>query len=164
MYPSGVLLQNTTRKLQKLYIHDCAKFRGFLGVDDLNNLLFLIGNDDINNYNNKDEDDDDFEEILSFSCPRINSNSNNRSNSLRSLHLSTCPVLTVLPDLRSFTSLRQLTIWKCDKLKQSIPYDLKNALTFLEELKVDYIQREDEQLEDPTGKDKLINLMLDQKK
>ncbi|XP_026431047.1 disease resistance protein RGA2-like [Papaver somniferum] len=65
---------------------------------------------------------------------------NNNSNSLRSLGLFSCPVLILLPDLRSWTSLQKLTILDCGILGESLPYDLKESLTFLEELKVDFIQ------------------------
>ncbi|XP_026389600.1 uncharacterized protein LOC113284372 [Papaver somniferum] len=137
--PLGVLLRNITPNLQDLRINNFPKFQGF--VED----------DDLNNYNNKDGDDDDEKVTLSFSCPEINSNSNNRSNSLRSLTFTDCPVLTLLPDLRSFTSLRELTIWDCHKLKESIPYDLK-TLTFLEDLGFDFTQSEYEYPEDPADK------------
>ncbi|XP_026400382.1 disease resistance protein RGA2-like [Papaver somniferum] len=40
---------------------------------------------------------------------------------------------------------------KCDKLKQAIPYNLKNSFTFLEVLRVDFTQSEDEHLEDPAA-------------
>ncbi|XP_026417015.1 putative disease resistance protein RGA1 isoform X2 [Papaver somniferum] len=82
---------------------------------------------------------------------------NNDKSSIRSLCLEDCPALTSLPDLRLCTSLRKLTIWNCDKLKnkESIPYDLKKSLTFLDVLKVDFIQR-DEGVSFP---DDLTNLM-----
>ncbi|XP_026416841.1 putative disease resistance protein RGA4 isoform X2 [Papaver somniferum] len=84
--------------------------------------------------------------------------SNIRRNSLRSLFLLCCPGLMSLPDLESWTSLRELYIEKCDKLEESISYDLKKSLSFLDSLKVDYIQRK-EQLEDPDFPSNLINLM-----
>ncbi|XP_026414602.1 putative disease resistance protein RGA3 [Papaver somniferum] len=93
-----------------------------------------------------------------------NRNNNNKS-SIRSLCLQDCPALTSLPDLRLCTSLRELTIWKCDKLenKESIPYDLKKYLTFLDVLKVDFIQR-DEGVPDVSSPDDLTNLMEKKKK
>ncbi|XP_026405625.1 putative disease resistance protein RGA4 [Papaver somniferum] len=84
----------------------------------------------------------------------------NNNNSLKTLQLCECPVLTCLPDLRLWTSLRELSIWKCDKLKEAIPSDYKTAFSFLRSLKVDFLQREDHQLEDPAGNlFRLINLM-----
>ncbi|XP_026430901.1 disease resistance protein RGA2-like [Papaver somniferum] len=132
--PVRVLFQNVTQNLQILSIKRCSKFQGFLEDDDLNI------------YNNNKEG------------PEINSNSNYISSSPRLLEMIVCPVLTLLPDLRSITSLR-----KCDKLKESIPYDLKKSLTFLEDLEVDFIQIEDKHLPDPTSVYDLINLMEDQK-
>ncbi|XP_026398649.1 putative disease resistance protein RGA1 isoform X2 [Papaver somniferum] len=131
--PLGALLRSITPNLQKLSIQYCSKFQGFLEDDDLNN------------YNNrKDGDEEAFlyaSEINSnsFSCPEINSNSNNRSNSLRSLYLDDCPVLT-------FTSLRDLTISDCYKLKESITYHLKLSLAFLEVLDVDFSGSEDDSI------------------
>ncbi|XP_026417169.1 disease resistance protein RGA2-like [Papaver somniferum] len=63
---------------------------------------------------------------------------------LEVLEIVDCPVLTLLPDLRLQTSLRKLTIWKCEKLKESIPYDLKKSLTFLEKLEIDFIQKDEQ--------------------
>ncbi|XP_026441997.1 putative disease resistance protein At3g14460 [Papaver somniferum] len=84
----------------------------------------------------------------------------NNNNSLRKLELDYCPVLTTLPDLRLWTSLRELTIFKCGKLEESIPYDLKTSLRFLHSLKVDFIQREEGQLSDRDEYvSRLINLM-----
>ncbi|XP_026437133.1 putative disease resistance RPP13-like protein 1 [Papaver somniferum] len=125
--PQGVLLQNITPNLEELSIDGCPKFQGFLQDNDLNN------------YNNGRQGDRDFETILSFSCPEINYSNSNKS--LRSIYFNDCPVLTLLPDIRSFTSLQKLAILKCDKLKESISYDLK-TLTFLKELKFDFIQSE----------------------
>ncbi|XP_026381318.1 disease resistance protein RGA2-like [Papaver somniferum] len=87
-------------------------------------------------------------------------NRNNNNSSIRSLWLQYCPVLTSLPDLRLCTSLRELRINNCDKLKnkESIPYDLKKSLAFLDVLKVDFIQR-DEGGPDVSNVFELTNLM-----
>ncbi|XP_026430722.1 putative disease resistance protein RGA3 [Papaver somniferum] len=83
---------------------------------------------------------------------------NNGNISLHKLEIVKCPALTSVPDLRLWTSLRELEINMCDKLKESIPYDLKTSLPFLKSLKVDFIQREDKRLGDPRNVG-LINLM-----
>ncbi|XP_026430908.1 putative disease resistance protein RGA3 [Papaver somniferum] len=143
--PLGILLQKATPNLQKLQISECNQFQGFVEDSDLNDVKDGDGDVDSDN-----DTDDGSETILSFSCPKINTNSNNTSNSLRSIFLSDCHVLTLLPDLRLFTSLRKLYISCCTKL-ESIPYDLK-TLTFLEDLVFDFIQSEYEHPEDPADK------------
>ncbi|RZC48300.1 hypothetical protein C5167_041244 [Papaver somniferum] len=55
---------------------------------------------------------------------------------LEDLSIERCTKLISIPDLRLRTSLRKLNISNCKKLKESIPYDLKD-LTFLEELIAD---------------------------
>lgn len=68
-------------------------------------------------------------------------NSSNNNTSLRWLTLALCPVLTALPDLRPFTTLRKLSIHRCKELsKESVPYDLKESLSFVEEFDVDFLE------------------------
>ncbi|XP_026438496.1 disease resistance protein RGA2-like [Papaver somniferum] len=97
-------------------------------------------------------------EFQGFRDDDLNSSKSNNS-SLYKLELSVCPVLTSLPDIRLWTSLRELRIWQCDKLKDSIPYDYKTSLSFLHSLEVDFIQREDPQLPYPHSRYSSINLM-----
>ncbi|XP_026459731.1 putative disease resistance protein RGA3 [Papaver somniferum] len=77
--------------------------------------------------------------------------------SLHKLEFSYCPVLKFLPDLRGWTSLRELNILNCPQVKESLTYDLK-SLSFLQYLLVDFIQRA-EQRGDPSSLDDCINLM-----
>lgn len=56
---------------------------------------------------------------------------------LESLFITWCRRLTSVPDLQLWTSLRKLSICRCNKLEESIPYDFKKSLTFLEELYLD---------------------------
>ncbi|XP_026428384.1 putative disease resistance RPP13-like protein 1 [Papaver somniferum] len=127
--PLGDLLQISTSNFRSLKIRDCSNFQGFR--DD---------GDNRNNNNNTS-----FQSLRIYDCPVLASLPDLQlCTSIRSLLLYHCPVLTSLPDLRLCTSLRELTIWKCDKLnKESIPYDLKKSLTFLEDLRVDFIQRDE---------------------
>ncbi|XP_026416794.1 putative disease resistance protein RGA4 [Papaver somniferum] len=156
--PLGALLQRSTPNFWSLEIRCCSNFQGF--------------RDDGDNRNNNNSS---IRLLLLKDCPALTSlpdlrlctslrslvilncsnfqgfsddgdnRNNNDKSSIRSLCLEDCPALTSLPDLRLCTSLRELTIWNCDKLKnkESIPYDLKKSLTFLEELKVDFIQRDE---------------------
>ncbi|XP_026424091.1 disease resistance protein RGA2-like [Papaver somniferum] len=65
--------------------------------------------------------------------------SRNSNNSyLYSSKFTDCPALTSLPDLHSWTSLRKLWINNCDKLKDSIQYDLKSYKS-LDTLFVDHV-------------------------
>ncbi|XP_026432194.1 putative disease resistance RPP13-like protein 1 [Papaver somniferum] len=77
--------------------------------------------------------------------------------SLQILVLIDCPDLKFLPDFRGWTSLRVLLIFNCPQVKESLTYDLK-SLSFLQTLRVDFIQR-DEQLGDPSTWEDLINLL-----
>ncbi|XP_026425203.1 putative disease resistance protein RGA1 [Papaver somniferum] len=79
------------------------------------------------------------------------------NGSLQKLGLFNCPLLKFLPDLRGWTSLQKLVIWNCPRVKESLNYDLKN-LSFLQELAVDFIQRDDHR-GDPSVVEDLINLM-----
>ncbi|XP_026460083.1 putative disease resistance protein RGA4 [Papaver somniferum] len=56
---------------------------------------------------------------------------------LEDLSIRGCMRLKSIPDLRLCTCLRRVDIMYCNKLKESIPYDLKN-LTFLKHLRVDF--------------------------
>ncbi|XP_026417013.1 disease resistance protein RGA2-like isoform X1 [Papaver somniferum] len=135
--------------LWSLQIVNCSNFQGFR--DD---------GDNRNNSNNS------IRSLWLEDCPVLTSLPDLQlCTSIRSLWLEKCPVLTSLPDLRLCTSLRELTIWKCDKLKnkESIPYDLKKYLTFLDVLQVDFIQR-DEGVPDVSFPFELTNLMEKKKK
>ncbi|XP_026410256.1 putative disease resistance protein RGA3 [Papaver somniferum] len=55
---------------------------------------------------------------------------------LKILCIQGCDRLISIPDLRSWTSLRKLTINDNNKLEESLPYDLKKSLDFLKELYV----------------------------
>ncbi|XP_026431050.1 putative disease resistance protein RGA3 [Papaver somniferum] len=79
------------------------------------------------------------------------SSSSRSSSSLHVLALISCPVLTSLPDLRFWTSLRRLSICECHKLKESIPYDLNTLVSFLDLLEVDFIEREDEESDEESS-------------
>ncbi|XP_026428233.1 putative disease resistance protein RGA3 [Papaver somniferum] len=127
--PLGVLLQHNTPNLQCIDIAKCSSFQGFRDEDLRNNS---------NNINS-------LRSLFLSDCPVLTSLPDLRLfTCIQSLYLQDCPGLTSLPDLRLCTSLRRLTIHKCDKLnKKSIPYDLKKSLTFLVELKVDFIQRDE---------------------
>ncbi|XP_026417614.1 disease resistance protein RGA2-like [Papaver somniferum] len=140
--PLGVLVQHNTPHLQELYISECSNIQGFRDDDDLNNS---------NSY---------FQLLWLDKCPVLMSLPDLRLfTCIRSLHFEDCPGLTSLPDLRLSTSLRILLIYGCNKLnKESIPYDLKESLTFLEVLKVDFIER-DELGRDVSSAYALINLM-----
>ncbi|XP_026416908.1 disease resistance protein RGA2-like [Papaver somniferum] len=166
--PLGALLQRGTPNLRSLEITDCSNFQGF--------------RDDGDNPNNNDKSS--IRSLCLQNCPALTSLpdlqlcTSIRSlwledchaltslpdlqlcTSILSLCLQDCPALTSLPDLRLCTSLRKLTIWKCDKLKnkESIPYDLKKSLTFLDVLQVDFIQR-DEGVPDVSFPFELTNLM-----
>ncbi|XP_026430907.1 putative disease resistance protein RGA4 [Papaver somniferum] len=152
--PLSLLSQNNTPNLQELVIHECSEFLGFVGDD----YIFEVYN---NSEKNGDDDNgyDDLEALVFFlSKMNLDSNSGNISNSLLSLQLIDCPNLWVLPDIWSFNSLRKLTIFKCDELKELITNYLEESFIFLQELKVDFIQKEFIQ-EDPTDSRKLVNLM-----
>ncbi|XP_026432094.1 putative disease resistance protein RGA3 [Papaver somniferum] len=79
------------------------------------------------------------------------------TGSLQKLYLIDCPIFKFLPDLRGWTSLGGLIIFNCPQVKESLTYDLRD-LSFLKELRVDFIQR-DEKRGDPTTTTELINLM-----
>ncbi|XP_026405488.1 putative disease resistance RPP13-like protein 1 [Papaver somniferum] len=66
-------------------------------------------------------------------------NNNYSNSSIQRFEIYSCPVLTSLPDLRLWTSLRKLVLRKCDKLKESISYDLKTSLSSLDSLHVDFL-------------------------
>ncbi|XP_026416932.1 putative disease resistance protein RGA3 [Papaver somniferum] len=147
--PLGALLQPSTSNFWSLKIQDCSNFQGVR--DD---------GDNRNNSNNS------IRSLWLEDCHALTSLPDLQlCTSIRSLWLQDCPALTSLPDLRLCTSLRKLTIWKCDKLKnkESIPYDLKKSLTFLDVLQVDFIQR-DEGVPDVSSPSLLNNLMEKKKK
>ncbi|XP_026417230.1 putative disease resistance protein RGA1 [Papaver somniferum] len=111
-FPLDVLLNNNI--IQSLKIQCCDNFRGFILLDR---------DDDMNEYESLSEFPENY-------CTMGN-------NSLRSLLLDRCPEIIVLPDLRSWTSLRKLGIMGCDELVESLPYDLK-SLDFIEKLSFDH--------------------------
>lgn len=57
---------------------------------------------------------------------------------LENLSVHNCNMLTRVPDLRLWTSLQSLKIMRCNKLKKSIPYDLKKSLDFIKEVQISY--------------------------
>ncbi|XP_026457982.1 putative disease resistance protein RGA3 [Papaver somniferum] len=60
---------------------------------------------------------------------------------LEELGIRYCSNLISIPDLRLWSStLRELEISECNKLEESIPYDLRESLTFLEILRVNGFQ------------------------
>ncbi|XP_026398124.1 putative disease resistance protein RGA1 [Papaver somniferum] len=121
------ILQCCTPNFQELSIWGCSKFRGFLHDCDLKYFSYY-------------EDDERDYTYFSSGIGLI-------PNSIHSLEFGCCPVLTILPDLQYFTSLRKLRIHKCDKLKESLRYDLKKALPFVQEFEVDFLQREEENVQ-----------------
>ncbi|XP_026424767.1 putative disease resistance RPP13-like protein 1 [Papaver somniferum] len=76
---------------------------------------------------------------------------------LQRLVLMNCPALKFLPDLRRWNSLWKLSIFRCPLLRLTLTYDLK-SLSFLKELYVDFIQR-NEQHGAISDADDLINLL-----
>ncbi|XP_026430822.1 putative disease resistance protein RGA3 [Papaver somniferum] len=146
--PVFVLLQHITPNLEELAISDCSKFRGFLDDGNMNYYNNRYGYYSDGDVDSGDEDDAyDMNLSLYFSSPIINSHPENKTNSLHSLNLNGCPLLEFVPDLRSFTSLRKLCILECGILMGSRPYDLRKSLTFVQDLKLDFIQREEEYLQ-----------------
>ncbi|XP_026387799.1 putative disease resistance protein RGA4 isoform X2 [Papaver somniferum] len=112
-FPLGVL-QNSTH-LHSLRIYGCINFQGFRPQDGS-------------------------EVVLLSASPEVNGTA--FSSSLHLLQLEDCSVLTYLPDLRLCTSLRELYIKGCNKLKNAIPYDL-SSLTFVKDLQVHFVEEYD---------------------
>ncbi|XP_026445046.1 disease resistance protein RGA2-like [Papaver somniferum] len=78
----------------------------------------------------------------------------------QNLELIGCPVLKFLPDLRGWTSLERLLIFKCPQVEGCLTYDLK-SLSFLKLLFVDYIQEREQQRGYPLLYTDLISLVVD---
>ncbi|XP_026451186.1 disease resistance protein RGA2-like [Papaver somniferum] len=113
--------------LQTLHILECSQFQGFRVTDD---------------------EDENVASLYGHE---------HFSGSLEKLKIYDCPALKFLPDLRGWTSLRELVIFNCPQVKESLTYDLRE-LSSLENLLVDFIQR-DMLLRDPSGPIELINLV-----